>query len=72
MQTRGPIVNRADGNSISMETAPHYEVVYVNKLAMLVVDELSLGFTSANTKRLMGNKNEIEARMRSASRVRLP
>ena len=70
-QAKGAIVNRCDGNAISIETAPYNEILYVNKLAMLLVDAADLGFTSAGSKSLMGSKTEIDAKMRSASRVRL-
>jgi len=67
----GPILNNASGESVCLSAAQPYEILYVNKLAMMIVATPKLGCTSARAIQALGNRNEIEAKMRSAARVRL-
>jgi hypothetical protein len=45
-------------------------LVYVNKLAMAVVGSPALGFTTSTAMFTMGQKNEMDASMRSSVRFR--
>ena len=67
----GPVVTNEDGQSISMRAAPVHRIVYVNNLAMVVIHSVGLGFSSDASRRVMGDKAVLDAKMRSATRVRL-
>ena len=67
-----PIVTTSYGESTSVAACPPYEIVYINKLAMTLVDAADLGYASADTRSVMGKKSVIEAKMRSACRVNFP
>jgi hypothetical protein len=66
----GPIVTAPSGRSMSLAGAARLEIMYVNKLAMAVVQEGEM--TTEDSRSVMGNKVELDAKMRSATRVNLP
>lgn len=65
------IVTTATGTSVPFQYAPTRQFVYVNKLAMTLVDTPSLNLATAADRAAMGNKAALEAKMRSTVRVRL-
>ena len=67
-----PILNNAAGDSVSLSAAPFYELLYVNKLAMMVVASPELGFTSTQCIQALGNKTAIDAKMKSTVQIRFP
>lgn len=63
----GPIVTDCAGNSTCMDAAPLKQFVYVNKLAMEIVHS---GYSTSEDRQFMGSKTELDAKLRSATRVR--
>ena len=68
----GLVVTNSDGECVSMKTVPLFDIVYVNRLAMKILDTPELGFSTEYTTRVLGKKSVIEATMRSMTRIKLP
>lgn len=65
----GPIVTAPSGQSMSLDAAAHMEIMYVNKLAMAVVQDGAMATDDARS--VMGNKVELDAKMKSTTRVNI-
>ena len=64
------IVTTRTGLCVPLEHAPRRQFVYVNKLAMTLVDTPTLGYATAAERAAMGSKVALEAKMHSAVRIR--
>ena len=65
----GPIVTASSGHSMCIKAAAPMEILYVNKLAMAVVQEGRQA--TADARSVMGNKVELDAKMKSSTRINI-